>query len=45
MVGSALVTWGIGWWFAQQFGGHTGDTYGAVVEWSEVLILMGLTLV
>lgn len=45
MAGSAVVTWAVGWWFAQQFGGHTGDIYGAVVEWSEVLILLGLTLV
>ena len=45
MIGSALITWAVGWWFAQQFGGHTGDTYGAVVEWSEVFILLGLTLV
>lgn len=26
-------------WFARQFGGHTGDTYGAVVEWTEALLL------
>ncbi len=44
-IGAALIAWAVGWWFAQQFGGHTGDTYGAVVEWSEVLILLGLTLV
>lgn len=37
----ALLT---GYWFARQLGGHTGDTYGAVVEWSEVLILCWLTL-
>jgi len=36
----ALLT---GYWFNQQLGGHTGDTYGAVVEWSEVLILCFLT--
>lgn len=36
----ALLT---GYWFYQQLGGHTGDTYGAVVEWSEVLILCLLT--
>ncbi|BAQ65695.1 adenosylcobinamide-GDP ribazoletransferase [Geminocystis sp. NIES-3709] len=33
----------IGWWFYQQLGGHTGDTYGATVEWSEALILCYLT--
>ena len=37
----ALLT---GYWFARQLGGHTGDTYGAVVEWSEALILCWLTI-
>jgi adenosylcobinamide-GDP ribazoletransferase len=36
----ALLT---GYWFYCQLGGHTGDTYGAVVEWTEALILCGLT--
>ena len=36
----ALLT---GYWFNRQLGGHTGDTYGAVVEWSEVFILCFLT--
>ena len=36
----ALLT---GYWFNRQLGGHTGDTYGAVVEWSEALILCFLT--
>jgi adenosylcobinamide-GDP ribazoletransferase len=26
-------------WFNRQLGGHTGDTYGAVVEWTEALFL------
>ncbi|MBO3463785.1 adenosylcobinamide-GDP ribazoletransferase [Aetokthonos hydrillicola Thurmond2011] len=26
-------------WFARKLGGHTGDTYGAVVEWTEALLL------
>ncbi|MGI0487946.1 adenosylcobinamide-GDP ribazoletransferase [Pantanalinema rosaneae CENA516] len=37
----ALLT---GAWFHRQFGGHTGDTYGAVVEWTEALCLCGLTM-
>ena len=37
----ALLT---GWWFAKQLGGHTGDSYGAIVEWTEALILCGLTV-
>ena len=36
----ALLT---GYWFNHQLGGHTGDSYGAVVEWSEVIILCFLT--
>lgn len=37
----ALLT---GAWFHWQLGGHTGDTYGAVVEWTEALLLCLLTL-
>ena len=37
----ALLT---GYWFNKQLGGHTGDTYGAVVEWSEAFILCWLTV-
>ncbi|MGP1373627.1 MAG: adenosylcobinamide-GDP ribazoletransferase [Almyronema sp.] len=32
----ALLT---GAWFNYKLGGHTGDTYGAVVEWTEALLL------
>lgn len=32
-----------GYYFYSQFQGHTGDTYGAVVEWSEVLLLLCLS--
>jgi adenosylcobinamide-GDP ribazoletransferase len=39
-----LVSWCVRKWFASKFGGHTGDTYGAIVEWSEALILVGLVL-
>jgi len=27
-------------WFYRRLGGHTGDTYGAVVEWTEALFLL-----
>lgn len=30
-------------WFNHKLGGHTGDTYGAVVEWTEAILLVGLT--
>jgi adenosylcobinamide-GDP ribazoletransferase len=36
----AIVT---GAWFNYKLGGHTGDTYGAVVEWTEALLLCVLT--
>jgi adenosylcobinamide-GDP ribazoletransferase len=35
----ALTT---GYWFHQKFGGHTGDTYGAVVELTETIVLLGM---
>ncbi|HEY9614670.1 adenosylcobinamide-GDP ribazoletransferase, partial [Allocoleopsis sp.] len=36
----ALIT---GAWFYRKLGGHTGDTYGAIVEWTEALFLCLLT--
>ena len=32
-------------WLNRKLGGHTGDTYGAVVEWVEVAILVGLACI
>lgn len=43
VLGNILISLATGYYFNQQLGGHTGDTYGAVVEWSEVLILCFLT--
>ena len=37
---AALVT---GAWFDRQLGGHTGDTYGATVEWTEAIVLVAAT--
>ena len=34
-----------GAWFNHQLGGHTGDTYGAVVEWTEALLLCLMTVI
>lgn len=31
-------------WFQWQLGGQTGDTYGAVVEWTEALMLVAFTV-
>ncbi|MDH6059510.1 adenosylcobinamide-GDP ribazoletransferase [Chrysosporum bergii ANA360D] len=43
LTGSAMATL-TGVWFHHQLGGHTGDTYGAVVEWTEALFLCVLTI-
>lgn len=32
-------------WLNRRLGGHTGDTYGAMVEWIEVAVLVGLASV
>ena len=42
-VGGAIATL-TGLWFHHKLGGHTGDTYGAVVEWTEALFLCVLTI-
>lgn len=43
-IGGAGIAGATAAWFAHQLGGHTGDTYGAVVEWTEALLLMLVTL-
>ncbi|WP_414528425.1 adenosylcobinamide-GDP ribazoletransferase [Nodularia chucula] len=43
LTGSAIATV-TGLWFHHKLGGHTGDTYGAVVEWTEALFLCILTI-
>ena len=43
VLGNIAIAVLTGYWFNRQLGGHTGDTYGAVVEWSEVLILCFLS--
>jgi adenosylcobinamide-GDP ribazoletransferase len=42
LAGSAIATL-TGAWFNHKLGGHTGDTYGAVVEWTEALFLCVMT--
>jgi adenosylcobinamide-GDP ribazoletransferase len=39
--GIALLT---GYYFHRRLGGHTGDTYGAIVEWTETFILCLCTI-
>lgn len=44
LLGLAIAC-GVGAWFNYRFAGQTGDTYGAVVEWTEALLLMGCCIV
>jgi adenosylcobinamide-GDP ribazoletransferase len=39
-----VLSYPVGKYFDRCFGGHTGDTYGAVVEWTEAISLCLLTL-
>ncbi|MGA7932469.1 MAG: adenosylcobinamide-GDP ribazoletransferase [Kovacikia sp.] len=43
--GGATIALLTGAWFNHKLGGQTGDTYGAVVEWTEALLLCLLTVV
>lgn len=36
------TTWLIGGWLNRKLGGHTGDTYGAIVEWTEAIGLFAI---
>ncbi len=38
-IGGIAIAGLTGAWFNHRLGGHTGDTYGAVVEWTEALLL------
>ncbi|AFY75183.1 cobalamin-5'-phosphate synthase [Synechococcus sp. PCC 7502] len=44
LVMGVAIAFMVGAWFNYKLSGHTGDTYGAVVEWTETLILCGLTI-
>ena len=41
-----LPAWLVPWWLGRRLGGHSGDSYGASVEWTETLslLLMGVVL-
>ncbi|MGK7911184.1 MAG: adenosylcobinamide-GDP ribazoletransferase [Synechococcus sp.] len=43
-LGGVVIALCVGAWFNRQLGGHTGDTYGATVEWTEALSLALATL-
>lgn len=40
VIAASLVSWGVGYWFYRRFDGVTGDIHGAIVEWTETLLLM-----
>lgn len=44
LLGMAIALF-VSWWFSRPLGGHTGDTYGAVVEWTEAILLCLLTCI
>jgi adenosylcobinamide-GDP ribazoletransferase len=43
-IASCGITVLAGYYFHRRLGGHTGDTYGAIVEWSETFILCLCTI-
>jgi adenosylcobinamide-GDP ribazoletransferase len=44
LAGGLALSLVVGTWFHRRLGGHTGDTYGATVEWIETLLLCLATL-
>ncbi len=44
-VGGMTIAILTGAWFNHQLGGQTGDTYGAIVEWTEALFLCLVTVI
>ncbi|PSB18983.1 adenosylcobinamide-GDP ribazoletransferase [Phormidesmis priestleyi ULC007] len=44
IVGGSTIAILTGAWFNHKLGGQTGDTYGAIVEWTEALLLCLLTV-
>ncbi len=38
-IAGMFIAWGTGAYFNRKLGGQTGDTYGAIVEWTETLLL------
>lgn len=44
VVSGGAITLAIGAWLNYKLRGHTGDTYGAIVEWTEAILLCFLTI-
>ncbi len=43
-IAALFFSWGFATWIDSKFDGHTGDTYGAIVEWTETFLLCVLAL-
>lgn len=43
-IGGGVISGLTGYWFHRRLGGHTGDIYGAVVEWTEAIFLSVLVI-
>jgi adenosylcobinamide-GDP ribazoletransferase len=43
-IGGAVISVAVAAWFNRQLGGQTGDSYGAIVEWTEALMLILSTM-
>jgi adenosylcobinamide-GDP ribazoletransferase len=39
-----VLSWGVGAWFYKRLQGMTGDSYGAIVEWTEALLICCLSV-
>ncbi len=44
-IAGGAIALSLGYWLHRQIGGHTGDTYGAIVETTEALLLVVITLI
>jgi adenosylcobinamide-GDP ribazoletransferase len=40
-----IMALGVPAFFQAKLGGQTGDTYGAIVEWTETLSLVGMAMI
>jgi adenosylcobinamide-GDP ribazoletransferase len=43
-IAALFFSWGFATWIDSKLDGHTGDTYGAIVEWTETFLLCVLAL-
>lgn len=44
-IAASAIALSLGYWLHRRIGGHTGDTYGAIVEITETLLLVIITLI